>query len=201
MTPQYRRYYRYFTYIKPVLKTPLVKTYGTTIFNIIAITIFIIFAIKPTVETILTLQKKISDSQTVLEQIIKKTDDLTLAKQNYQDLGSTMVTKIAEYIPNEPNLKGLIQQLEQVAQQNQASISALQIQPLEFDLKSDVNAQKLTPVEFTYNVQGTYQNIIAILNILQNNIRVITITNITINKTEESSHLLLSVSGKAYYLK
>lgn len=195
------RYSRYFTYIKPVVRLPIVRTYGSTIFTIFAITIFIFFAIKPTVETILVLQKKLETSSEVLGKINKKANDLSLAKQNYQDLDQDVKDQIQTAIPDTVDLKSVIQTLEQAAQKNEASVSALQVQPLVIEPKKDNLIGSLEEVTFTFNVEGSYPNLISLLQDLKSSVRLISIDNLSLNKVSEEGGLVMSISGKAYYLK
>lgn len=195
------RYSRYFTYIKPVARLPIVRTYGATIFTIFAITIFIFFAIKPTVETILVLQKRLETSSEVLEKINKKANDLSSAKQNYQNLDQDIKDQIQTAIPDSVNLKSVIQTLEQAAQKNEASVSALQVQPLLIETKKGNLTGSLTEITFTFNIEGSYHNLISLLQDLKSSVRLISIDNLSLNKVSEEGGLVMSISGKAYYLK
>jgi len=78
------RYSRYFTYIKPLARLPIIKTYGPAIFSLLTMSVFIVFAIKPTIETILVLQKQLADSDKIVAQINEKTDNLSKGRENYQ---------------------------------------------------------------------------------------------------------------------
>lgn len=201
MKYQTSQYSRYFTYIKPLTRIPIVKTYGSTIFTIIVVLIFIFFAIKPTVETILVLQKKLNDAEAILQKVTQKANDLSEGKQNYDNLDPAIKNGIQSSIPDSIAVRNLIQTLDQLTLTNQASISALQIQP--FTLQSDVNTQigTLTEMQFTLNVEAVYAGIISFLQALQDSSRLITINTLSINKAAEGSNLIMSVSGKAYYLK
>lgn len=194
------RYFRYFTYIKPVTKLPIVKTYGSTIFTIFAITIFVFFAIKPTVETILVLQKKLETYDEASAKINKKANDLSLGKQNYQNLDQDIKDHIQSAIPDSVNLKSVIQTLEQTAKKHEASVSALQIQPFLLEVKKDTYGS-LAEVNFTFNVEGSYHNLISLLQDLKSSVRLISIDNLSLNKVSEEGELVMSISGKAYYLK
>ncbi len=196
------RYSRYFTYIQPVLKSPIVKTYGTYTLTFFTMAIFIIFAIKPTIETIIVLQKKIEDSNLVLEKINKKSEDLSLGKQNYQALDPTIRQKINMAVPDTLSLKTLIQSLEQAANTNQASISALQVQPVTIESKDPNSVSTaLGEIEFTFNIEGSYNTLLTVLKQIQSSTRLISIENLLFNKALDGNILLLSVTGKAYYLK
>jgi len=124
------RYSRYFTYIKPLTRLPIIKTYGPAIFSLLTMSIFIVFAIRPTIETIIVLQKKLADADKIVAQINEKTDNLSKGRENYQLLSQNIKNKIRAAIPDNIDIKSLSQALETSAKTNEASISALQIQPL-----------------------------------------------------------------------
>jgi len=194
-------YSRYFTYIKPVIKLPIVKNYGSTIFSLLVITILIYFAIKPTIETILVLQKKIADADAVLQKVTQKTNNLSQGKKNYDNLGQNIKDKISVAIPDSINLKSISETLEQAAKNHEASISALQIQPFTIETKIADKLGVLTEVKFTFNVEGNYNNLTTLLQDLKTSNRLISIDNLSLSKTGDSKTLILSLSGKAFYLK
>ena len=194
-------YSRYFTYIKPVTKLPMVRTYGSIIFTLLIMLIFIYFAIKPTVETILVLQKKLADEELVLQKITKKAGDLSLGKQNYDNLDSQIKTKVQSAIPDNVELKSLIQALEQTAKNHDASVSALQIQPLTLETKKENILGTISEVTFTFNIEAQYLNMISFLQDLRVSSRLISIDSLSLNKVSEGSGLIMSIMGKAYYVK
>ncbi len=200
MKPKSKIYSRYFTYIKPVAKIPVVKTYGSIIFSLFIITFFIFYAVKPTIETILVLQKKLEDSTTVLEKVNLKARNLSQAKQNYEGLEENFKSRFDTAIPDTVNLRSVIQTLEKSALEHQASISALQVQPLVIDSKNEDVLGTLTQIAFNFNVAGKYQDLIAMLQDLKSSGRLISIEGLTLSTSLESG-LVMSISGKAYYIK
>jgi Tfp pilus assembly protein PilO len=200
MTPNSKFYSRYFTYIKPISRIPVVKTYGSAIFSLLIITFFIFYAIKPTIETILVLQKKLDDSNLVLEQVNQKAKDLSLAKQNYDKINPNLKTKMQTLIPDTATLRSLTDSLEQSAKAHQASISALQIQPLVLEIKPVDKLGTIAPIDFSFNVEGSYENLLAILQDLRTSSRLLSVEDLSITSSEESI-LIMSISGKAYYIK
>lgn len=194
-------YSRYFTYIKPITKIPVVKDYGPSVFTFVMASILIVFAIKPTVETILVLQKKLSDEDQILQKVTQKVNDLSQGKKNYDNLDPTIKEKIIAAIPDNVNLKTVIQSLEQAAQRHEASISALQIEPVVIDVKKNPGAGTLTEASFVFNTEGSYQSLTALLQDLRGSSRLISIDSLSISKASEGNSLVMSLSGKAYYLK
>lgn len=201
MRSQTSKYSRYFTYVKPLVRLPIVRTYGTTIFSILVMTIFVFFAIKPTVETILLLQKKLDDSNQVLKKLQKKAEDISLGKQNYDNLDSSVKNRIQAAIPDSIELKTVILTLESMAKIHDATISALQIQPQILESKLENQVGTLSEINFTFNIEGKYQNLISILQDLATSSRLLSIDNLSITKPTEGTGVIMSISGKAWYLK
>lgn len=195
------RGFRYYTYIKPILQNPIVKTYGTPTFTIFAIAVFIIFAIKPTLETISVLQKKLQDSDEILARVNKKTQDLSQGRQNYLAIDHTVKEKINTAVPNKLLLQSLVDSLEQAALTNQASISALQIQPVTVSEATNSATFKLETIGFTFNAEGSFTNLIRVIEAIQESPRLILVDSLIFNKAVDSSTIVISVSGKAYYLR
>lgn len=194
-------YSRYFTYIKPITQLPIVKNYGSPILSLMVITILILFAIKPTVETILILQKKIADADTVLQKITQKTKDLSQGKNNYDNLDQSIRDKISAAIPDLIDLKSISQTFELATKNHDASISALQIQPFTVTTRTKDKLDTLTEVKFTFNAEGSYNNLSSLLQELTTSNRSLSINSLSLLKTSDNKSLILSLSGKMFYLK
>lgn len=190
---------RYFTYIEPVIRAPIIKTYGSMIFTILALIAFIIFAIKPTLETIAVLQKELSLQKDTLAQATQKSEDLSLARKNYQQIDQNIKAKIQTAIPQNINIATLIRSLEGATLSTQASISALQFQPI--ILQKETTAINLQEINFTFNVEGSFETLKTILDNLAEAERSISLDGISFSKIEGGNTILMSVSGKGYYLK
>lgn len=200
MNPK-KRSFRYYTYIEPVIKAPFVKSYGFPILTIVAVAIFAVFAIKPTVETIVSLQKDLANQEEILAKATKKSGDLSAAVTNYRAIENQKLASIQTSIPDNPKVQSIISSLEGAAKVPQASISAIQFQPISYIKSQDLAKMGLSEVQFTYNIEGTFDSLKRVLQNLGTSQRLITIDIITINKLEGGKGLLMSVVGKAYYLK
>lgn len=200
MTSANKYYSKYFTYIKPIFRNLIVKSYSLPALNILAMLVFIFTAIKPTVETITILQKKIEDSQNTLELINKKGEDLIKGKENLENMSLTIRDKINTSVPVSPEIRSIIRTLEQSAVANQATISALKFEPVVFEDKPE-GKKELAEVEFSYNIEGEYPVLIKIINDLNAGPRLISIESIVLNKLSEGPSLLMAIKGKAYFLK
>lgn len=197
-----RRFSRYYVFIKPVLKNKYFKTYSGLIFGLITIMIFAVFAIKPTIETIISLQKSIEEQNALLQTIKDKSKNLSLARTNYQAIDPSVKTKIHALLPNSPTLPSFVQTLASIAEKEQASMSSLQFQPvdLQAEPKKLSKSSQVTEIPFTVNMQGGFQQLINILNSLSKTTRLITIEQVNFTKPEDGV-LIMSINGKAYYFK
>lgn len=195
------KYSRYYTYIKPVITNKVVRSFAPQIFGIITITIFIVFAIRPTVSTILKLQKQIDENKQVLEQLNNKARNLSQGKANFDNLDPEIKQKIKTSIPDQPNITTLITSLQN-STGNQASGSALQIQPLTlFNANSNPKTSlSVNNVDFSFNTQGTFNQLLLDIYNISKAPRLISIDSITMTKSTGGT-VTLSVIGKSYFLK
>lgn len=202
---------RYYTFVKPILKNKYVKNYGPLVFSLITALIFGIFAVKPTLATIVSLQKGITEQNEILDKLNKKTENLSLAKRNYREMDSAVKAKINNLLPDSPSLTCLIDTLTTLANTYDASISGLQIQPTQLNGISkcpspeEINSKGTNPptlekIEFTINTQANFNKLSSILEQISQSPRLISIDSISFNKIDENS-LIMSINAKAYYYK
>lgn len=161
--------------------------------------VFILFAIKPTVETIATLQKQYSNQQEILTKLKQKTKDLSSARLNYQAIPDDKKIQLENAVPNKISLYTLVNSLESAAQSNQATISALQFQSLTIDTKEAT--QEAGEIQFTFNIEGTFSTLKKVLEAIKSSPRLILVDSLVFNKVEGGSSIIMSATGKAYYLK
>lgn len=194
------RYSRYYTYIKPVIQNPMIRSVAPHIFSLITIILFILFALRPTISTIVNLQENLTKSQETLDALEQKGRNLETGRQNLNNLDSTTKQKIKTAVPDQVNISTLIASL-QTSVEKGASISAVQIQPLSiYSLNNQDLATTLGEIDFSFNVSGSYSELLSTVNKLSRSPRLISITTLSISKLPEGRNLL-SVTGKAYFLK
>jgi hypothetical protein len=130
MQPKYSRYY---TYIKPIARNKFVRSYATTIFNLIAISIFAMYAIRPTVVTILALQKSVAEQKSVLDNVISKRESLAKGRANFEALDPSVKTKLANLVPNQPDLPVISAVLGSLVTRYEATVAGIQFQPVNLE--------------------------------------------------------------------
>lgn len=193
---------RYYTYVKPFLKNKVVRTYSSVIFTLLTISIFAVYAIRPTVLTIISLQKSIVEQQALAEKLKIKVNSLSLGKSNYERIDPDTKNKLINLIPIAPNLPRVLYSLSQMAEQNQATLSGIQFQPIDLDPINPVPNKNavLSELDITFSFQGRYSQHVVILNELKKLDRLIEIQSVTMNRQEANS-ILMTITGKAKFLK
>lgn len=195
-----KKYSQYYIYIQQVIKNKYVKSFAPYIFSVLSIIIFTIFAIRPTVITIIDLQKSIQDNQKVLDLLEQKSIDLTNGKKNLDSIDPNIKDKINTRLPLYPAVTNLISNL-QISATNTASISGIQVQPITIynTVVNTKSALSLDEIIFSFNNQGSYNQLITILDNVTKSSRLINLTSAIFSKTTDG--ISLSISGKGYYLK
>ncbi len=190
---------KYYVYIKPVIKNQFVRTYSGFFFSVTAVIFFSIFAIKPTVSTILSLQKEIQAQEGILNDLSKKSVNLETGIQNYNKIDPQALAKLNTLVPSKLALASLINELSTLASQNQASISGLQFQP--FEINNDQSPPKdesdLKEVIFTFNVTGPYEGIVNVLNSLNKGNHLIIVDSVSFSRNESGVSMI--VTAKTLY--
>lgn len=194
---------RYYTYVKPFMRNRYIQSFSPYIFSLISVMVFTVFAIRPTVSTILSLQTSISENRQILDKLDEKAQSLTLGKQNLENIPQEKNIKLKTALPEHASITTLVSNLQN-ASTKQASASALQIQPVTLiDLSAEKETKiglSLQNIAFSYNEQGSFPQLMITLENLQNSSRLINIESVVISKNKDGSPIL-SITGKGYYLK
>lgn len=199
MQPKFSRYY---TYIKPLTKNKFVRSYATTIFNLIAIAIFGFYAIRPTVVTILSLQKSITEQEMILQSVVSKRNSLATGKANYEGLDSEVKSKMQNLVPIQPDLPVISAILGSLGTQYEATVAGIQFQPVTLEpinLTPNKDAAILE-AELSFSIQGTYSQLMGILDSIKKIERLISVKSVSLNRLDGGT-ILMVVNAKAYYLK
>lgn len=194
-----RRYYR----------MPAVQVSLALVLSLFVMAVFIVFALRPTILSIVTLQKTIAESKKTLTQLDAKVKSLQVAANQLEKLKPSLPS-INASIPNEgANYSPLTQDLEVLALQSGVKIESESLGPtLLFSrilspFKPD-KKQTVVALAFTARVTGSYPAIDTFLSGLLTMERIVSLDNATITREvgtkTTSAGVSLNVSGSAYYL-
>lgn len=182
----------------PATQQQRVREYTTLILTFLAMIFFAIFAINPTITTVLELRKKLEDAEFVRDSLEQKVANLSTLQDRYDSLGDDL-TVILNAIPENPRVPLLFGQIQGVSQGSGARITALQSQEVQQAVKGKP-IPKDASFTFVLEAQGSYPQVSSFLNSLSNFERSITIESVSITPNKENgTQLVLSVRGKAHF--
>jgi Tfp pilus assembly protein PilO len=181
----YRKYYRS---LEPMLAKPKTKRYSTVIFFFLTIALFGWYAIRPTVQTILYLQREIVDKTAVNKQMDEKINALIEAQAQLETI-QPVKNVITNTIPINPQAVDIAKQLTNLAQTTQASLSALQIESVPIITASTSAAVpayvvKHAPIPITVSIDGPYTTLASFMSGLLSMQRIITINSISFSPSK-----------------
>ncbi len=120
---------RYYTYIEPVMKSPKSQAYTTLILSLFAIAFFSIFAIRPTILTILNLHQQIAQATDTDKQLSQKIAALIQAQAVLDSIGDKK-NLLNQALPPTPTIALLLQTLETVASDNKVTLGVVQLKSI-----------------------------------------------------------------------
>jgi Tfp pilus assembly protein PilO len=175
------------------------KFYGI-ILTLCALSFFGFFAIKPTVSTILKLQKELRDNQYILKQLETKISNLTELRKQYSKLYRD-IPIVTNAIPTQPDVHLLFAQIQSIAQTSNVTIEELQSSEVEV-LKNDNTAKNYYSYSFNTVCSGSFEDMSKFIKKLTNMERIINIDTFSINDNSTGTVLeqpKFSIQGSAFF--
>lgn len=207
---EFSRYRQYYQAISSVAQQPKTRVYTTPIFSFLAVSLFGLYAILPTVRTILFLQREIEDKTKANAQMEEKISAL-IESQAAFEAANEKIPLVSEAIPQTAKPVDLTISIRNLAAATAASLSGVQVSsvPLVAGVATpSASRQSDTPstVNFSVVASGSYSNLKSFLNGLLSLKRIVTIDTIHFlpsseetSATRSGSILQLSLQLKAYY--
>ena len=190
----------YLQYIKlfPVTQTEQIKNYTTLILTLIAIIVFSLFAISPTINTIVELRKTLADSQFAEEALEQKLAAMQSLQEQYGTLGQTL-DRISSTIPTTPEAPLLLAKVQTLA--SDAGLTIIKVEALQVELtKKGGESSQPSSFVFSITVAGRYDQILRFLESLPRLDRLTTIDTITLTRNiEEPGQVTANIRAKAYF--
>lgn len=188
--PFVNQYKKYFKSVEPMLENTETKRYSTVIFFFLVLSVFGWYAIRPTLQTILYLNREIKDKTELTKKMDDKLNALIAANGNLEAIQDRL-SLLSDAVPPNPDALTLVQDLQALAKQNGASISAIQISDVKLSSTS-AQTQNKTEKQQTYPIivtlDGSYPSLSGFFDALTNLRRIIVIDGLAINpRTSEST--------------
>lgn len=182
----------------------------TAVFSFLAISLFTLYAIRPTAQTIFYLRREIADKVILNQQMENKITTLIEAQAIYDTIRERLGI-IEQALPHNPDGIIVAKQLKNLADVSGASVSAILIPSLPLIAQDATPGAKLAPPntleEFPVSIvlTGSYTAIRAFLDGILNMRRITSIDTISIKRTiilgAPGETLQLSVRLMSYYSK
>ncbi len=189
-------YEKYYKQLIPYLKKEKNQKYFYIILTISASIFFTLFAISPTLSTIIRLGREIDDGIFVNEKLTQKVNNLSALSVSYNDIENDLPF-LFDAIPKSAEAPNFIGQVQSLAQEHSVTFSSVNISPINFDANLAT-----TSSSFTFELGGTagYENFYNFVSDLANMQRFVVIDGISITKDIEGGESLnITIKGAAYY--
>lgn len=199
----YSRYKGFFLNVLRIYKSkPNLRIYLELMLSLGTIIIFSIFAIKPTILTIIDLNNEIKGKESTVLRLKQKIVNLKVASNILQE-ESQNLEFIDKAVPSNADVEQLINQLAKIAIANSVEIKNLSSADilLKDGLKKEVKFNEFElPINFS--LIGPYQNLFQFLQSIENLIRPVKIDSLIFNSSNTVDNIkviVLTVSGKVPY--
>lgn len=210
---RYRRYYRA---MEEIVKRPKANAYTTAIFSFLAVSLFGWYAVRPTLQTILTLRREIADNTKISARMEDKITKLIEVQAGYQSVQDD-IPLLDQALPNTPDAIGVVNQIKILAQANNASVSGISVssvpiigKPSESTVSGstqDATNKKVLDVPISTIITGSYPALRSFIEGLITLRRIVTIDTITLNidtdtkvsSTSSDIALKMTVKVNAHY--
>jgi len=201
--PTTNQYKKYAQTITPFLQSPHTKNYSTVIFFFLVLSIFGWYAIRPTIQTILYLQREIKDKTEIDNKMDTKIYALIEANAAYEN-NQLLLPVLSDAIPKNPEALDLVSQLSNLAGEKNITLSMLKMSDIPLATSSGSVLSKtqkgFIPLPITFTIEGTFLSVISYLKDLITMRRVVTIQSMDFIPLKQTA-LPASGSGTLATLK
>lgn len=183
----------------PNFKEERTQKFTTLVFTIIALCLFGLFAISPTLSTIGNLNKQLADDKFIEQQLSTKINNLYVLQQKYAEIQPDL-PYIIDSVPKNPLAPLLVAQIQSLAQNSNISIKG--IQTLEVEIPNAPSKQKsFYAYNFNLTANGSYEDLTKFIDsmIKMQRIVYINVISITKNSGQQGPLSQLNFKGTAYF--
>lgn len=187
---------RYFEFID--FKEERTQKFTTLILTLGALSILGLFAINPTISTIIKLQKEIDDSKFVDSKLSEKINNLSSLQKEYESLKNDLPVVFAA-IPRNPEIPLLVAQVQAAA--SNSNVALINIQTFEVEIEKPKVPKEFSSYSFSLTADGSYNNLLNFLSTVSNMERVVAVDIISLTRKTGDANLQLTFKGRAFFNK
>lgn len=178
----------------PDFKEERTQKFTTIVLTVMTLSFFGIFAINPTISTILRLQRELDDNKLVDTKLAQKIQNISTLQKKYTSLQGDLPI-ILSAIPQNAEVPLFAAQIQGVAKNSNVSIENFQT----FEVEAKSTTRKYSSFSFALSVSGSYNDLYKFLTTLANMQRVVAIDLISLTKKTGGSQLELAIKGKTFF--
>lgn len=184
---------RYFVRIKKSWDKPEVRTFSAATATLFLIAFFLFIALKPTVETIFLLNKKIADARVTEKLMTEKIQALNIGLSTYSQIESD-IPRVDNYLPQEPKVDEIIEILLANFQKSKMASSDFSIPGYKLEGATEELSVKNSG-------KAPFNNVMLFMQNLLSANRIFSIDNVTLGKSEKENGVDFNFDSKIYYEK
>lgn len=195
LTPkQYREYLK----LLPNLSDEKAQAITMIIFTLGAMIFFGIFAINPTLSTIVELKKQYADLQFVNEKMVTKMQNLSTLLQKYQALSSDLPI-VFNALPQKPEIPKFLAQVNALSSRTNLKIKSLRTYGVEITPDKKIRGKEVFSFVFSLEAEGNYDEMINLIQSVTKINRMTIIEMVSITKDPKRELLILNLRGRQYF--
>ncbi len=182
----------------PALKQEKTQKFTSIILTFMALSFFGIFAINPTISTIVRLRRELTDARFTETGLTQKISNLSSLGREYQQLEND-IPYVLNAVPQDPQISLLVAQIQSVAQDSGVILEG--VQTFEVEVLTPKTAQKkYSSFSFSVTAEGGYNEVLRLIDLISTMQRVVSLDIIALNrKADQSGTTQLSLKGTAYF--
>lgn len=169
------------------------------IFTFSALSFFAIFAINPTLSTIVELQKQVTDSEFTHAQLKTKINALSQLQSQYTLL-ETELPIVQDAIPTNADVPISTAQIRALAKKYKQTIKTMRVNEVVLASPRLANT-RVSSFVFQLETTGQYENMIRFAKALGNLSRIMVVESLTIDKDSQTEELVMQIRGREYFKK
>jgi len=180
--------------IRDYSEKPQLRAYLEIFLTLTAISLFGIFAIRPTIKTIGLLLQEIKAKEDTLKTMNDKINNLKIAKDLYTR-EEDKIKLIDEAVPIQPKPDSLALQIEELAKRDSIFINNLTIEDTQ--ILGGANTEEDQDLSLTLSIYGNYSNLTQFSNDVEDLRRPIKFDSITISsaQTKDGKNLFMTLNN------
>lgn len=194
------------TYVSLLAKMEEDKKHAftTLLLTVLALIVFGLFAINPTLSTIASLQKQLDDDKLVQQKLSDKITNLSLLQKKYESI-QTDIPTVYNALPTASSVPRFTAQIQAIAKTTLVTITQMKTSGIDLTNNTPLEENavlgktSIPSFTFTLSATGTSDSINQFLQQITHFDRIITLDSLSLTGSQKDNALQLDVSGKTYF--